>query len=125
MNRVMLMKFKKLICLMLAVLLAFSASSMNVVAFAGASYPDGVTEKQAQNAVKGTENLVSFILKNHLKTDLKTLIEPMIYSDEVVSSLLISIYSSMEESASDLKSIGIDVTVTVDTWKVVAVTPIF
>ena len=105
------MKFTKLICLILAVLLAFSASSMNVVAFAGASYPDGVTEKQAQNAVTGTESLVAYILKNHLKTDLKTLIEPMIYSDEVVSSLLVSIYSSMEESAGDLKAIGIDVTI--------------
>ena len=105
------MKFKKLICLILAVLLAFSASSMNIVAFAGASYPDGVTEKQAQNAVTGTESLVAYILKNHLKTDLKTLIEPMIYSDEVVSSLLVSIYSSMEESAGDLKAIGIDVTI--------------
>lgn len=105
------MKFKKLICLILAVLLAFSASSMNIVAFAGASYPDGVTEKQAQNAVAGTEKLVAYILKNHLKTDLKTLIEPMIYSDEVVSSLLVSIYSSMEESAGDLKAIGIDVTI--------------
>ncbi len=105
------MKVKKLICLMLAVLLAFSASSMNIVAFAGSGYPDGVTEKQAQNAVTGTENLVSYILKNYLKTDLKTVIEPMIYSDQVVSSLLVSIYSSMEETAGDLKTIGIDVTV--------------
>lgn len=106
------MKLKKFICLVLAVLLAFSASSMNIVAFAGSGYPDGVTEKQAQNAVTGTEQLVSYILKNYLKTDLKTLIEPMIYSDEVVSELLVSIYSSMEENASDLKTIGIDVTVT-------------
>ena len=106
------MKIKKIVCLLLAVLLAFSASSVNMIAFASASYPDGVTEEQAQNAVTGTEKLVSYILKNYLKTDLKALIEPMIYSDEVVSSLLISIYSSMEESASDLKSIGIDVTVT-------------
>ena len=111
MNRVIIMKVKKLICLMLAVLLAFSASSMNIVAFAGSGYPDGVTEKQAQNAVTGTENLVSYILKNYLKTDLKTVIEPMIYSDQVVSSLLVSIYSSMEETAGDLKTIGIDVTV--------------
>lgn len=96
---------------MLAVILAFSATSFNIVGFAGASYPDGITEKQAQNAVVGTENLVSYILKNYLKTDLKTVIEPMIYSDKVVSDLLVSIYSSMEESASDLKSIGIDVTV--------------
>ena len=59
----MLMKFKKLICLILAVLLAFSASSMNIVAFAGSGYPDGVTEKQAQNAVTGTESLVAYILK--------------------------------------------------------------
>ena len=105
------MKFKKLICVILAVMLTLSATSLNIVGFAGASYPDGITEKQAENAVIGTEKLVSYILKDYVKTDLKTIIEPMIYNDKVVSDLLVSIYSSMEESASDLKSIGIDVTV--------------
>ena len=105
------MKFKKLICVILAVMLTLSATSLNIVGFAGASYPDGITEKQAENAVIGTEKLVSYILKDYVKTDLKTIIEPMIYNDKLVSDLLVSIYSSMEESASDLKSIGIDVTV--------------
>ncbi len=105
------MKFKKLICLIIAVILTLSATSVNMIAFAaGASYPDGITEKQAENAVIGTENLLSYILKNYMRTDMKSLIEPMIYSDAVVSELLISIYASMEENASDLKSIGIDVT---------------
>lgn len=105
------MKFKKLICVILAVMLTLSATSLNMVGFAGASYPDGITEKQAENAVIGTEKLVSYILKDYVKTDLKTIIEPMIYNDKLVSDLLVSIYSSMEESASDLKTIGIDVTV--------------
>lgn len=105
------MRFKKFISLILAVILALSATSVNVIGFAGnVSYPDGVTQQQAENALVGTENLVQYILNNYLKTDLRTIIEPMIYNDMIVSKLLISIYSSMEESASDLKSIGIDVT---------------
>ena len=105
------MKFKKLICFTLAIILCFFATSANVVAFAAApSYPDGVTQKQAANAVAGTESLVSYIVKNYLKTDLKHLIEPAIYSDAVVSDLLISIYAPMEANAADLKALGIDVT---------------
>ena len=70
------MKFKKLICLIIAVILTLSATSVNMIAFAaGASYPDGITEKQAENAVSGTENLLSFILKDYMKTDMKSLIE--------------------------------------------------
>lgn len=105
------MRFKKLICLIIAVIITLSATSVNMVAFAAdASYPEGVTEKQAENALAGTENLLSYILKNYMKTNVKSLIEPMIYNDAVVSELLVSIYASMEETAPDLKSIGIDVT---------------
>ena len=35
----------------------------------------------------------------------------MIYNDATVSELLVSIYAPMEETASDLKAIGIDVTI--------------
>ena len=105
------MKCKKIVCLLIAVILTLSATSVNMIAFAAdASYPEGVTEKQAANAVTGTENLLSYILKDYMNTDMKALIEPMIYSDAVVSELLISVYSSMEANASDLKTIGIDVT---------------
>ncbi len=106
------MKMKKILCFLLAVIMTFFATSSNVVAFAAApSYPDGVTEAQAGNALIGTEELLSYILKNYLKTDLKALLEPMIYNDATVSELLVSVYAPMEETAGDLKSIGIDVTV--------------
>ena len=108
----MIMKFKKLICFALAVILSFFATSSNVVAFAASpSYPAEVTEQQTANALVGTEKLVSFILKNYLHTDLKNVLEPMVYSDAVVSDLLVSIYAPMEETAADLKAVGIDVTV--------------
>ncbi len=106
------MKFKKIICFLLAVIMTFFATSSNVVAFAAApSYPEGVTEAEVNNALIGTEKLLSYILGNYLKTDLKTLLEPMIYNDQVVSEMLVSIYAPMEETASDLKAIGIDVTI--------------
>ena len=106
------MKLKKILCVLLAVIMTFFATSSGVVAFAAApSYPEGVTETEANNALIGTENLLSYILGNYLKTDLKTLLEPMIYNDKVVSEMLVSIYAPMEETASDLKAIGIDVTI--------------
>ncbi|MBQ6935923.1 MAG: hypothetical protein IJN49_05165 [Clostridia bacterium] len=106
------MKTKKFLCLFLAVIMTFFATSSNVVAFAVApSYPEGVTETEANNALIGTENLLSYILKSYLKTDLKNVLEPMIYNDATVSELLVSVYAPMEETASDLKSIGIDVTI--------------
>jgi hypothetical protein len=106
------MKMKKILCFLLAVIMTFFATSSSVVAFAAApSYPDGVTETEANNALIGTEELLSYILKSYLKTDLKTVLEPMIYNDATVSELLVSIYAPMEETASDLKAIGIDVTI--------------
>ncbi len=106
------MKMKKVICFLLAVIMTFFATSSSVVAFAAApAYPEGVTETETNNALIGTEELLSYILKNYLKTDLKTVLEPMIYNDATVSELLVSIYAPMEESASDLKAIGIDVTI--------------
>ncbi len=108
----MTMKFKKIICVILAVILTLSATAFNTVAVAAnASYPNGVTENQVSNALKGTESLVSFVLKNFLHSDLKSLIEPEIYSDKVVSDLMLSIYLPMEETAGDLKALGIDVTI--------------
>lgn len=106
------MKFKKIICFLLAVIMTFFATSSSVVAFAATpSYPEGVTETEVNNALIGTEELLSYIIKNYLKTDLKTVLEPMIYNDATVSELLVSIYAPMEETASDLKAIGIDVTI--------------
>lgn len=106
------MKMKKVICFILAVIMTFFATSSSVVAFAAApAYPEGVTETETNNALIGTEELLSYILKNYLKTDLKTVLEPMIYNDATVSELLVSIYAPMEETASDLKAIGIDVTI--------------
>ncbi len=106
------MKMKKVICFLLAVIMTFFATSSSVVAFAAApAYPEGVTETETNNALIGTEELLSYILKNYLKTDLKTVLEPMIYNDATVSKLFVSIYAPMEETASDLKAIGIDVTI--------------
>ena len=106
------MKMKKVICFLLTVIMTFFATSSSVVAFAAApAYPEGVTETETNNALIGTEELLSYILKNYLKTDLKTVLEPMIYNDATVSELLVSIYAPMEETASDLKAIGIDVTI--------------
>lgn len=106
------MKMKKVICFLLAVIMTFFATSSSVVAFAAApAYPEGVTETETNIALIDTEELLSYILKNYLKTDLKTVLEPMIYNDATVSELLVSIYAPMEETASDLKAIGIDVTI--------------
>ena len=108
---VMTMKFKRLISLLIAVALVFCAVPFNTVASAvDSSYLEGVTEEEIKNAYTGTEKLLNFVMKNYMTEDIGQMIEPMIYNDAVVSELLVSVYASMEETASDLEVLGIDVT---------------
>ncbi len=101
------MNLKKIISIILSVVLMLSATSFNTVVFA-VSLPTGVTESEAQKAVSGTEKLLASLLKSN-KINIKDLIEPMIYSDETVSSLLTSLYGSLGENTEELKAVGIDV----------------
>lgn len=100
---------KKVTACILAAVLSVVPLMCTVAASSG--YPDGVTEKKAKDAVECTDRLVSAVCKTYMNTSLKNMLAPLIYNSETLSSLLIGIYGSVSEKASDIKNIGIDVSV--------------
>ena len=92
---------------MLCMLVVFS-SVMPVAAASASAYPAGVTEKQALAAIDGTDALIANIIPALTGSDIKALIRSSLYTSESLSNILISTYSSMEESADALKLFGLD-----------------
>lgn len=75
------------------------------------SYPEGVSESEALNAVTATDRLIGAACKTYYNKPLKSIVTPLIYSDDTLSALLTGVYASLEESASELKTIGVDTSV--------------
>lgn len=102
--------FRKTVCLILCLMVAFSSVASSVAA-AASSYPDGVTASQATDAVSGTDKLVDNAVPALTGQDLQSLVTSGLYTDETVSGLLVSIYTSLSEGDFDLSYIGIDTSV--------------
>lgn len=96
---------KKSLCVLLSALMIFSAAS---VAFA-VDYPAGVTKELCEESSVKTDKLVKNAVNAFSGKPLKEMINTELYKDETLSSLLTGIYSSLSESASVLKVLGIDV----------------
>ncbi len=97
--------FKKTICILLCVLV--SVSSFLGVAVAGA-YPTGVTEKEALNAVHGTDKLLKNVMAIISGNSLAFTVTDSLYTDETLSNLLLSTYSSFDEMSKEMALIGVD-----------------
>ncbi len=99
---------RKIVCIFLCLLV--TASSLSRVAFAGGdfAYPEGVTAEQALNAVESTDRLIAALSSSFGGGDVSAMLSEGIYTDEAVSSVLISIYTSLNENGGDLSYIGID-----------------
>ena len=104
---IMRKSMKKILCIVISLLVVFSSVSVAAAASAP-SYPAGVTAQQALNAVKGTDKLLSKALPILAGKSLKGLITSSLYTSDTLSGILVSVYSSMEESGDALKIIGID-----------------
>ncbi len=103
--------FKKVICSILCVLVAFSSVSSVAVAGYTTDYPQGVTAEEALTAVKGTDKLLNYIVPVFTGLTLSETVKPMIYSDESLSSFLVSMYQGLSANASELQTIGLDISV--------------
>lgn len=103
--------FKRVICSILCVLVAFY--SFGSVALAGytTDYPQGVTAEEALTAVKGTDALLNNILPALSGQSLADTLKPMIYSDESLSGFVVSLYLGLSENESEMDMIGLDVSV--------------
>lgn len=102
---------KKLICFLICILIVSSSVSVVAVAGADAPYPDGVTAEQASNAVNGTDLLLGSAMPTLTGKTLKELVTPMLYNSQVLSSMVLGAYTSLEERGSELESIGVDISV--------------
>lgn len=102
-------KMKALFSLCLSVIII----SMCVFpSFAAVTYPADVTRAQTVVSIDKTDAAIAGVLKEMQNTTLKELLLPELYSDGVLSSLLISLYSMIEEKAgSTLSSVGINASV--------------
>ena len=92
-------------CLTLAL-----ASACSVVATA-VSYPAGITQEQAGNAVSGTDKLIANAVPALTGQSLKSLVTSGIYNDATVSGVLVGIYTSLSEGDFDLSYLGIETSV--------------
>lgn len=92
------------VLLSLCVLLSVCAPCLAAV-----SYPDGVTNSNAAQAAQKTDILVKNAVSSLENTTLEELVTQMLFEDETLSQLLLSVYSSLAESSDTLKSLGIDI----------------
>lgn len=80
--------------------------------FAAVTYPQDVTRAQTVVSIDKTDAAIAGVLKEMQNTTLKELLLPELYSDSVLSSLLLSLYSMLEEKAgTTLISVGINASV--------------
>ena len=103
--------FKKVISLILCVLVAFSSLSSVAAAGYTTDYPQGVTAEEALTAVKGTDKLLNNMLPALTGGSLEDMVKPMLFSDESLSSFVVSLYLGLSETASELEMIGLDASV--------------
>ncbi len=103
--------FKKVISLILCVLVAFSCFLQVAAAGYTTDYPQGVTAEEALTAVKGTDKLLNNIVPALTGASLSETVEPMIYSDESLSNFVVSLYLGLSENASEMETIGLDISV--------------
>ena len=98
---------KRSLSVLLAVLLIIS-SGLSVFAV---DYPAGVTQQMCQESSVKTDSLVKNATGAFLNKSLKDTVSEELFKDETMSSLLTGVYSSLSESASVLKILGVDISV--------------
>ena len=104
-------KFKKFICVILSIFVLSSTFSVVASAAYTSDYPQGVTKAQADKAVVSTDKLINYAAPLLTGKSLSDNVFPMLYNSQTLSGLLVGIYSSMEQDASTLSSIGINISV--------------
>ena len=104
-------KFRKVISLILCVVVAFSCFSQVTAAGYTTDYPQGVTAEEALAAVKGTDKLLNNLLPDLTGGSLEEMVKPILFSDESLSSFVVSLYIGLSETSSELEMIGLDASV--------------
>ena len=99
--------FKKILCILCACAVLFSAFSTAVLA----AYPAGITAENCAAALTGTDALVNNAVPALTGQTLEQLLKGMLYSSGTLSSLLKGFYASMQQSSAEISLLGIDTSV--------------
>lgn len=95
------------LCLSLIIICMCVLPSLGAV-----TYPENVTRAQTVVSIDKTDAAIAGVLEEMQNTTLKEMLLPYLYGDGVLSSLLTSLYSMIEEKAgSTLVSVGINASV--------------
>ena len=92
-----------LLTVILLVVLSFAPCASAV------TYPEGVTKEQISATIGKIDILIETVAETTEEGSLKDMVLPQIYTDEVLSSLAVGIYSAIEENAESISSLGLDV----------------
>ncbi len=102
-------KIKRFTALLLALL--FLAGAFPAAAGA-ASMPAGVSESDIQNAIPKSEALVAALLSLSEETsDLSGRVYEMLFSDETLNKLLITVYGALSDQVATFSTMGVDISV--------------
>lgn len=103
--------FKKILSVILCLMITLSCTVAPAFAGYSSDYPEGVTAKEALTAVDSTDTLLKNILPALTGKTLAQNIKPMLYNSDVISSVVISLYSELSQRSAELESIGVDISV--------------
>lgn len=102
----MIKKGRKVISLLTVILLVL----LSVVPMASAvSYPEGVTPQALQSTVDKTDTIIEALMKITKEGSLENMLYPQLFNDEVLSALTVGVYSGIEENASSISALGLNV----------------
>ncbi len=102
----MIKKGRKVISFLTVILLVLLSVMPGALAV---TYPEGITKEQISATIDKTDVIIKTLAQTTEVGSLENLILPQIYTDEVLSSLTVSIYSAVEENAESISSLGLDV----------------
>lgn len=101
-------KGKKLSVKILSVFVSAVILFSSVVpASAAVEYPAGITSEQAYQAIFKTDSVIHYLVKQTQNKTLRELAEAELYSDKVLSSILVGMYQVVEENADSLAVLGL------------------
>ncbi len=97
---------KKILGIFLSVLII--ALSVAPMGLAAVTYPQGVSEQQAQDAMKQTDEVLKALARNTENRELSQVVLSLVFSDETLSALATTMYSMIEENSQTFSTIGLD-----------------
>ena len=102
----MLKKGRKVVSLLTVILMVL----LSVAPMASAvSYPDGVTPQALESTIEKTDTIIDALVKFTKEGSLENMLYPQLFNDEVLSALTVGAYSGIEENASSISALGLNV----------------